>query len=85
MAEVNPKAYPLADAQLTITILDIVQQAAVRTIRAGTPRSGFSWFARVSHAYAVLKFGKRAPFANDRLRSQSAKRALTDASLPMCS
>ena len=28
MAEVNPKAYPLADAQLTITILDIVQQAA---------------------------------------------------------
>lgn len=25
---VNPKAYPLADAQLTITITDIVQQAA---------------------------------------------------------
>ena len=25
---VNPKAYPLADAQLTITIMDIVQQAA---------------------------------------------------------
>ncbi|KAM0974493.1 hypothetical protein ACFX2C_017668 [Malus domestica] len=25
---VNPKAYPLADAQLTITILDLVQQAA---------------------------------------------------------
>ncbi|KAH6555004.1 hypothetical protein KP509_1Z290000, partial [Ceratopteris richardii] len=25
---INPKAYPLADAQLTITILDIVQQAA---------------------------------------------------------
>ena len=24
----NPKAYPLADAALTITILDIVQQAA---------------------------------------------------------
>jgi hypothetical protein len=24
----NPKAYPLADAQLTITIMDIVQQAA---------------------------------------------------------
>ena len=24
----NPKAYPLADAQLTNTILDIVQQAA---------------------------------------------------------
>ena len=27
-AAVNPKAYPLADAQLTITILDVVQQAA---------------------------------------------------------
>eukprot|EP01018_Ginkgo_biloba_P016783 Gb_14400 [translate_table: standard] len=25
---VNPKAYPLADAQLTITILDVIQQAA---------------------------------------------------------
>jgi U4/U6 small nuclear ribonucleoprotein SNU13 len=25
---VNPKAYPLADAQLAITILDLVQQAA---------------------------------------------------------
>ncbi|GAU51114.1 hypothetical protein TSUD_281340, partial [Trifolium subterraneum] len=25
---VNPKAYPLADAQLTITIMDLVQQAA---------------------------------------------------------
>lgn len=29
MAEaVNPKAYPLADAQLSNTIMDIVQQAA---------------------------------------------------------
>ena len=28
MAEANPKAYPLADAQLTITILDITQQAS---------------------------------------------------------
>ena len=40
MAEVNPKAYPLADAQLTITILDIVQQAAVRAIQS--PFLGFS-------------------------------------------
>lgn len=24
----NPKAYPLADSQLTITILDLIQQAA---------------------------------------------------------
>mmetsp|Transcript_4401 Transcript_4401/g.15780 ORF Transcript_4401/g.15780 Transcript_4401/m.15780 type:complete len:93 (-) Transcript_4401:459-737(-) len=28
MADQNSKAYPLADANLTITILDIVQQAA---------------------------------------------------------
>ena len=26
MAEVNPKAYPLADSQLTVSILDMVQQ-----------------------------------------------------------
>lgn len=27
-AEVNPKAFPLADANLSVTILDVVQQAA---------------------------------------------------------
>jgi len=27
-AEVNPKAFPLADASLSVTILDVVQQAA---------------------------------------------------------
>jgi hypothetical protein len=27
-AEVNPKAFPLAEASLTVTILDVVQQAA---------------------------------------------------------
>ncbi|XP_066930019.1 NHP2-like protein 1 [Clytia hemisphaerica] len=26
--EINPKAYPLADATLTVTILDLIQQAA---------------------------------------------------------
>jgi len=26
-AEVNPKAYPLADAALTVTIMDLIQQA----------------------------------------------------------
>ena len=42
MSEVNPKAYPLADAQLTITILDIVQQAAVRLpANADSPRPRF--------------------------------------------
>mmetsp|Transcript_27153 Transcript_27153/g.20317 ORF Transcript_27153/g.20317 Transcript_27153/m.20317 type:complete len:127 (+) Transcript_27153:74-454(+) len=28
MSEVNPKAYPLADSELTVAILDLVQQAA---------------------------------------------------------
>ncbi|CAM9131505.1 unnamed protein product [Ectocarpus fasciculatus] len=28
MSETNPKAYPLADAELTVQILDIVQQAS---------------------------------------------------------
>ena len=27
MAEVNPKAYPLANAEMTVKILDLVQQA----------------------------------------------------------
>ena len=27
-AKVNPKAFPLSDAKLTVTILDLVQQAA---------------------------------------------------------
>ena len=28
MSETNPKAYPLADAELTVNILDLVQQAS---------------------------------------------------------
>lgn len=28
MTEVNPKAYPLADGELTVSILDLVQQAS---------------------------------------------------------
>eukprot|EP01038_Epipyxis_sp_PR26KG_P013460 gene13460-18056_t len=28
MSEVNPKAYPLADSELTVSILDLVQQAS---------------------------------------------------------
>eukprot|EP01034_Spumella_vulgaris_P021812 gene21812-27881_t len=28
MSEVNPKAYPLSDSELTVSILDLVQQAA---------------------------------------------------------
>uniref|UniRef100_A0AAV1VD88 Ribosomal protein eL8/eL30/eS12/Gadd45 domain-containing protein n=1 Tax=Peronospora matthiolae TaxID=2874970 RepID=A0AAV1VD88_9STRA len=36
VAAVNPKAYPLADAKLTVSILDLVQQAAnYKQIRKG--------------------------------------------------
>lgn len=28
MAEINPKAYPLADSELTVTILELVQQGS---------------------------------------------------------
>jgi len=44
---VNPKAYPLADAQLTITILDLVQQAAnYKQLKKGA-NEGFSLFSYV--------------------------------------
>ncbi|KAL8483843.1 hypothetical protein ACS0TY_026508 [Phlomoides rotata] len=38
---VNPKAYPLPDAQLTITILDLVQQAAnYKQLKKGANEGG---------------------------------------------
>ncbi|KAJ6833247.1 NHP2-like protein 1 [Iris pallida] len=46
---VNPKAYPLADAQLTITILDLIQQANFKQLKKGaneatkTLNRGPSW------------------------------------------
>ncbi|KAL6549233.1 RNA binding protein snu13 [Orobanche hederae] len=37
---VNPKAYPLADAQLSITILDLIQQAAnYKQLKMGANRT----------------------------------------------
>jgi len=42
---VNPKAYPLADAQLSITILDLVQQAAnYKQLKKGA-NEGFNLFS----------------------------------------
>ena len=38
--EVNPKAYPLADPQLTVTILDLIQQAVnYKQLRKGANES----------------------------------------------
>ena len=42
---VNPKAYPLADAQLTITIMDLVQQAAnYKQLKKGANEGFYSTF-----------------------------------------
>lgn len=42
---VNPKAYPLADAQMTITILDLVQQAAnYKQLKKGANEGNFVYF-----------------------------------------
>ena len=37
----NPKAFPLADAQLTVTILDVIQQAAnYKQLKKGANEGG---------------------------------------------
>lgn len=42
---VNPKAYPLADAQMSITILDLVQQAAnYKQLKKGANEGNFLLF-----------------------------------------
>lgn len=42
---VNPKAYPLADAQMSITILDLVQQAAnYKQLKKGANEGNFLFF-----------------------------------------
>jgi len=42
-AEVNPKAYPLADAQLTVKILNLVQQATnYKQLRKGANEGNIS-------------------------------------------
>lgn len=42
---VNPKAYPLADSQMTITILDLVQQAAnYKQLKKGANEGFFPFF-----------------------------------------
>ncbi|KAF2318044.1 hypothetical protein GH714_041374 [Hevea brasiliensis] len=60
---VNPKAYPLADAQLTITILDLVQQAAnYKQLKKGaneatkTLNRGISEFIVMAAILSPLRF-----------------------------
>ena len=50
---VNPKAYPLADAQLTITILDLVQQAAnYKQLKKGA-NEGIYYYPSFSLHYTI--------------------------------
>ena len=53
---VNPKAYPLADAQLTITIMDIVQQASnYKQLRKGANEGMRSrFFVLPLHSVATI-------------------------------
>lgn len=48
--DVNPKAFPLADPQLTVTILDLIQQAtSYKQLRKGA-NEGKAWFkCPISH------------------------------------
>ena len=49
-AEVNPKAYPLADQQLSVTILDLVNQASnYKQLRKGA-NEGY----RHRHLYVMV-------------------------------
>ena len=53
----NPKAYPLADSQLSMTILDLVQQAAnYKQLKKGA-NEGEVFFSSVCYLFFFLVFG----------------------------
>ena len=44
MAEINPKAYPLADSELTVAILELVQQGSnYKQIKKGANEVLWLW------------------------------------------
>lgn len=56
-AEVNPKAYPLADASLTKTILDLVQQASnYKQLRKGANEGKPGIFKDIKRSKSDPKF-----------------------------
>ena len=58
--EVNPKAYPLADAKLTQTILDLVQQACnYKQLKKVSSRSTTDDLRRVSRREATQSSEKK--------------------------
>ena len=84
MSEVNPKAYPLADAQLTITILDIVQQAAVRLPRERRfPASPIfalvRWPKRRRRARVVVPLTPRPPVPSHAQNYKQLKKGANEA------
>ena len=79
MGEVNPKAYPLADSQLSVTILDVAQQAmnykqlkkganeATKTLNRGQPE--FVILAADAEPLKIVLRGQECPL---RLRQVKA-------------
>lgn len=58
--QVNPKAYPLADAQLTITILDLIQQAAnYKQLKKGANEGSFAFHTQVMWIHYTQQIVKR--------------------------
>ena len=53
--EVNPKAYPLADAELTKKILDLVQQAVnYKQLRKGANEGKYLTHSSTSNIYEYI-------------------------------
>jgi hypothetical protein len=58
--EVNPKAYPLADAQLTVKILDLVQQGTnYKQLRKGA-NEGWWFFVYNFHPRRLPKIALKS-------------------------
>ena len=73
---VNPKAYPLADAQLTITILDVVQQAAsYKQLKKGANEGTPAETRERARGAAVRKAARRAPARRSRARAAGRRAA----------
>ena len=61
-AKVNPKAFPLSDAKLTVTILDLVQQATnYKQLKKGANEGMLRRLTSASHALCSAPLQPAAP------------------------
>ena len=61
-AKVNPKAFPLSDAKLTVTILDLVQQATnYKQLKKGANEGMLRRLTSASHVLASAPLQPAAP------------------------